>query len=193
MGSSSQFYNTFSFVYPLIDRLLGGHKELLASTANALPGKKLLEIGVGNGSGLQYYKGKFITGIDTSIGMLETARTKNPDDTFLVMDGANMAFEDATFDIVVMSHVLAVAPQPERMIASARRVLKPGGHLLILNHFTPKGPLGWVDKAFSPFSGLLHFRSAFYLEKLDFSGFDLKEIINCGKFGYFKLVILTKP
>ncbi len=193
MGSSSRFYNTFSFVYPLIDRFLGGHKELLAHKANALPGERLLEIGIGNGSGLQYYKGKSITGIDTSDRMLEAARTKNPHCTFLVMDGEAMAFDDASFDIVVMSHVLAVVPHPEKLIAEAERVLVPGGHLLVLNHFTPKGPLGWLDRSFSPLSGLLHFRSAFYPEQLDFSAFYVQEIIKCGKLGYFKLVILRKP
>jgi len=193
MSSSSRFYNAFSFVYPLIDRLLGGHKELLAQKANALPGEKLLEVGVGNGSGLQFYKAKSITGIDTSEGMLDAAQAKNPDCTFLVMDGTSMAFDNACFDIVVMSHVLAVVPHPAKMLSESWRVLKPGGHLLVLNHFTPKGPLGWMDKAFSPFSRLLHFKSAFYFEKLDFSAFGLQEIIKCGKFGYFKLVILRKP
>lgn len=165
---------------------------MLASTANALPGAALLEIGVGNGSGLRFYKGKTIIAIDTSDGMLAAAKIKNPAVAFLVMDGANLTFPDAAFDIVVMSHVLAVVPDPDAMLAEARRVLRPGGHLLILNHFTPKGPLGWLDKAFSPFSALLHFRSAFHLEKLDFLGFETQEILNCGKLGYFKLITLRK-
>lgn len=192
--SSRKFYNAFSFLYPLIDVFIGAHKKSLISHANALPGLSLLEIGVGNGSSLKLYKNKNITAIDTSEGMLANAKIRNSKDIdFIQMDGENLDFSDAAFDIAVMCHVLAVTSNPDRMLIEAFRVLKPKGYLLILNHFTPDNFIGFIDKGFKPFARLLKFRSEFYFEDLDTSNYTIVNNLKCGTLGYFKLIILQKP
>lgn len=192
--TSEKFYNTFSFLYPVIDVFLIGHKKLLANEANMLPAGTLLETGVGNGSHLKLYHNKTITAIDTSAGMLARAKANNPDGiTFIKMDGTKLIFEDSSFDVVVLCHVLAVTEAPDAMLSETHRVLKSGGHLFILNHFTPHNLLGFFDRAFNGIAKLFKFRSEFRLDSLDLSQFRQVKTINCSRFSYFKLIVLQKP
>lgn len=190
---SHKFYNTFAFLYPVIELLLGNHKMVLAEKVNSLSGMTLLEIGVGNGSYLHLYQVKYITAIDTSQAMLDRAKKKAPDAHLYLMDGEALSFDDSSFDSIVLCHVLAVTPLADRMLAEAYRVLKPGGYVFILNHFTPHNFIGFVDRAFRPLAKLLKFKSEFYLEHLDFSKFAIADVVPCGKLKYFKIIILRKP
>ena len=54
------------------------------------------------------------------------------------MDGENLQFPDCYFDYVVLSHVITVVDDPEKLLEETYRVLKPNGKIFILNHFTPK-------------------------------------------------------
>ena len=110
------------------------------------------------------------------------------------MDGENLLLPKAGFDYVVMSHVLAVAKDPDKLLEQVYRVLKPGGKLFILNHFTPDNSLKYIDRAFQPFSRLFHFKSFFRLE--DIHG--LKRFSPVSQKGqgigsYFKLLTYSKP
>jgi phosphatidylethanolamine/phosphatidyl-N-methylethanolamine N-methyltransferase len=53
------------------------------------------------------------------------------------MNGEQLEFPINSFDYVVLSHVIAVADQPEKLLSQCYNVLKSNGKLLILNHFTP--------------------------------------------------------
>lgn len=162
---------------------------------NSAPPGKLLEIGIGNGSHLPSYTGHHITGIDISEAMLKKAqRFKNNNVELLLMNGENLLFPEACFDYVVMSHVLAVAKDPEQLLLQVYSVLKPGGKLFILNHFTPGNWLGYVDRAFQPLSSMLHFKSSFYLHSIrGLQRFFLMKQTELGKYAYFKLLIFCKP
>lgn len=195
MNSTSNFYNRISFLYPLINYFLKGQKEVLIREVNNCAPGKLLEIGVGEGSHLPLYCSHHITGIDVSDGMLEKAKRFESDRIrLLLMDGETMSFSEASFDYVVISHVLAVANDPDKLLKEVYRVLKPEGKLFILNHFTPDNPLEYVDRAFHPFSSLLHLRSVFYADNIDgLKQFRLLKQTDLGKFSYYKLLILSKP
>ena len=195
MQNTGTFYNRISFLYPLINCFIANGKKLLAKEVNALPQGSLLEIGVGEGSHLALYEKHIITGIDISAAMLKKAqRYKKQDTQLLLMDGENLIFTNASFDYVVLSHVLAVSDNPERLLSEAGRVLKPGGRLLILNHFTPDNWLQYADRAFRPFSSLLHFRSVFRLEDIKgIEKFSLQKQVSVGRASYFKLYIVSKP
>lgn len=188
------FYNNFSFFYPIVDIFLKPQKSKLCSEINSLPPGLLLEIGVGNGSHLHLYQKHEITGIDTSRNMLDTAKKyRNKNIELLQMNGENLQFQDASFDYAVLSHVIAVANNPEKVLEETYRVLKPDGKIFILNHFTPDNGLKHFDKAFDRVAKLFHFRSLFYINGLtSIKKFTLLKEIKFGRFAYFKLLIYSK-
>lgn len=164
---TASFYDKFSGLYPVIDFFLKPQKQVLFREINALPDGKLLEIGIGNGAHLKLYQKHSITGIDTSSKMLQPAKKRNPGAMELLqMNGENLQFSENSFDYIVLSHVIAVAKNPEKMLRESRRVLKPGGFLFILNHFTPNNFLKHFDYFLMPISKLFHFRSVFKIEDL---------------------------
>ena len=195
MKSTRSFYNRISILYPVIDFFLKRHRKRLIDAVNSEPPGNLLEVGVGSGSHLQLYKHHCITGIDISESMLHLAEQyKSPENVLMLMDGEHMKFDDGSFDFVVMCHVLAVVGDPDQLLTEAHRVLRPGGMLFILNHFTPAGFLSLVDRISEPVASLFHFRSRFYLSDLNaFQHFHLKHKIALGIGSYFQILIYTKP
>lgn len=162
---------------------------------NSRPSGKLLEIGVGTGTHLKEYEQHAITGIDNSAGMLNRAALQRPAAVeLLLMDGELLLFPADYFDYVVLSHVVAVANDPEQLIREVYRVLKPGGEIFILNHFTPDNWLRYLDKAFQPLARRLHFKSLFQIDNIGpIKKFQLIRQICFGWYGYFKLLIYRKP
>lgn len=191
---TDSFYNKFSTLYPLVDVFLKPQKRVLFNEVNDLAPGRLLEIGVGNGSHLHWYKKHEVVGIDTSAAMLLLARRRGFNNIELLkMDGSQLLFKNEEFDCVVLSHVIAVVDDAEQLMQEVYRVLKPKGRVLILNHFTPQNWLGYTDKAFHLVSKLLHFRSVFYMEGLDtIKRFDLLKQRDLGFASYFKLLIYQK-
>lgn len=105
---------------------------------------EILEIGVGTGRNLGYYPaGARVTAIDLSPRMLERARRRiaGPEVTLLEMDAQALQFPDASFDIVLATFVFCSVPDPVLGLAEARRVCKPSGELLLLEHVRPERPL----------------------------------------------------
>jgi len=192
--ATTNFYNNFSFLYPVIDVFLKLQKRVLFQEINCLPAGHLLEIGIGNGSHLPLYKTHKIVGIDTSTCMLEIAkRQRNPNVELLQMNGENLLFQDQVFDYIVLSHVIAVVDNPEKLLEEACRVLKPNGTIFILNHFTPENWLKYIDKSFSLISKAFHFKSLFDINSLKATKkFTLSREIEFGLFSYFKLLIYNK-
>ncbi|RZK57235.1 MAG: class I SAM-dependent methyltransferase [Pedobacter sp.] len=191
---TDNFYNHFSFFYPVVDLFLKPQKHKLFQEINKLPYGQLLEIGVGNGSHLKLYKTHQVTGIDTSVSMLEVAKKhKTENIQLLQMNGEKLLFPDQTFDYVILSHVIAVVDFPEKVLEETYRVLKPDGQLFILNHFTPNNWLRHIDKVFQVFSKAFHFKSVFHIDSLTtIKKFRLLFEINFGQFSYFKLLIYKK-
>ncbi|WP_290795996.1 class I SAM-dependent methyltransferase [Flavihumibacter sp. UBA7668] len=193
--SIAGFYNTIRVFYPLINLFLLRQRIALIQEINSYPKGNLLEIGIGDGSHLPLYKLHQLTGIDISASMLEKAKQRNVDNAnLLLMDGEALKFPDASYNYIVLSHILAVAGDPEKLLQEVHRVLIPGGTLFILNHFTPETWLSRIDKAFQPLSRLLHFRSYFKIEKIGgLQSFTLEKKEGFGLHDYFQLLIYSKP
>jgi phosphatidylethanolamine/phosphatidyl-N-methylethanolamine N-methyltransferase len=165
--STAAFYDRLAVWYPLIEVFFRTSKAALGQRLDALPPTDLLDLGAGDGSSFKWYAPHRITAVELSSVMLKKARLKAPTGSRLQLgDIHNLPFPDYTFGIAVLSHVLATATNPQQVLAEAARILKPGGRLFILNHFTPEGFPGRIDALFQPFGNLLKFRSVFREEDL---------------------------
>jgi phosphatidylethanolamine/phosphatidyl-N-methylethanolamine N-methyltransferase len=146
------------------------------------PGDKILEVGVGTGINASLYpRHCHVTGIDFSALMLEKARervakkgVKNV--RLQEMDAANLTFADGTFDIVYAPYVISVVSDPVKVVNEMRRVCRPGGKIIILNHFKSRtAAIARVERAISPFTVHIGFKA-----DLDLPGFlaqsDLKPL-----------------
>ena len=130
---------------------------------NSLPGKRVLEVGVGTGLALPLYdRGKRVTGIDLSSEMLERAQARVEAESLshvvalLEQDAEATSFPDASFDVAASMFVASVVPHPRLLLAELRRIVRPGGHILFVNHFVAaSGPRRMVEKAMAPLSRAL--------------------------------------
>src|SRR5436305_10343876 len=129
-------------------------------------GDRLLEVGVGTGiNACLYPRDCRVTGIDLSAPMLEKARErfarKGVNNVRLhEMDAASLKFADGTFDIVYAPYVISVVPDPIAVVREMIRVCRPGGRIVILNHFRSANRAGaWMERAIAPLTLHLGFKS----------------------------------
>jgi phosphatidylethanolamine/phosphatidyl-N-methylethanolamine N-methyltransferase len=129
-------------------------------------GDRVLEVGVGTGINAALYPSDCsVTGIDFSSSMLEKAHDRIArkgvrNVRLLQMDAQNMKFADDSFDIVYAPYVISVVPDPVAVTREMHRVCRPGGKIIILNHFRSKSRLGsWLEKIIAPFTLYLGFKS----------------------------------
>jgi phosphatidylethanolamine/phosphatidyl-N-methylethanolamine N-methyltransferase len=168
-------YRRWAGVY---DTVFGGvsafGRRRAVAAVNSLPGLAVLEVGVGTGLALpRYDRTKRVTGIDLSHEMLEKARERTAAerlthvDALLEMDAEAMDFADNSFDIAVAMFTASVVPDAKRLFAEMRRVVRPGGRLLFVNHFAAEnGPRWWVERAMAPLSRTLGWHPDFALQDL---------------------------
>jgi phosphatidylethanolamine/phosphatidyl-N-methylethanolamine N-methyltransferase len=137
------------------------------------PHDRVLEVGVGTGINTSLYPTNCqVTGIDLSSSMLEKARERVQREglrnvRLMEMDAGALTFADDSFDIVYAPYLVSVVPDPVKVVREMRRVCKPGGKIIVLNHFRSANPiLSRVERAISPFTVHIGFKS-----DLDLPGF----------------------
>jgi phosphatidylethanolamine/phosphatidyl-N-methylethanolamine N-methyltransferase len=177
-------YRRWAGIY---DAVFGGiflaARRRAVALVNHLPGREVLEVGVGTGLALPDYAAeKRVTGIDLSAEMLAQARKRvvesDIDNVVALreMDAEATDFADASFDIAVAMFVASVVPDPRALLAEMRRVVRPGGNILFISHFTArKGLLWWVERALAPASRALGWHPDFAVEAL-FTSDDLSRV-----------------
>jgi phosphatidylethanolamine/phosphatidyl-N-methylethanolamine N-methyltransferase len=158
--ATAQTKARYSRIAPLYDTLEAPMERLFHSRfrrrlfTHVRP-SEILEIGVGTGRNIKYYPaGARVTAIDLSPRMLERARRQiaSRQVTILEMDAQALDFPDDSFDIVLATFVFCSVPDPVLGLAEARRVCKPGGELLLLEHVRPeRRSMGGVFDLLNPF------------------------------------------
>ncbi|GLO68998.1 class I SAM-dependent methyltransferase [Phaeobacter inhibens] len=161
---------------PVYDRTFGALTNLARRRAvgyvNEHRSGRILEVGVGTGLSLPLYKSDvMVTGIDFSEEMLRKAKKRVAEndlqhvEALRQMDARELDFPDATFDTVCAMHVLSVVPDPEKVMGEIARVLKPGGKVVITNHFLrDQGVLAFLERVSAPFANVLGWHSDFEID-----------------------------
>jgi phosphatidylethanolamine/phosphatidyl-N-methylethanolamine N-methyltransferase len=162
---------------PVYDRTFGkisteGRKSAVRHI-NSRKGS-VLEVGVGTGLALSEYAPHLdITGIDLSPDMLEKARERVAEEGLtnvkglLEMDAGNLEFASGAFATTVAMYVITVVPEPEKVMRELARVTRPGGEVILVNHFSQtEGVRGWVERRMAPFAELIGWRPVFDVSRV---------------------------
>ncbi|MBI2349945.1 MAG: methyltransferase domain-containing protein [Deltaproteobacteria bacterium] len=163
----SKLYSDFA---PLYDKVFGkifsSRLRQVIRSLNIPRGAKVLEVGAGTGTSFPAYPPHCeVTGIDLAPDMLARAQGKILENGWthlkvLEMDALHLKFPDDSFDYVMAFHVVTVVPDPIRMIEEAKRVCRPGGKIVIVNHFTSDFPLlGFLTEIWDPVTRRLGWRT----------------------------------
>ena len=116
-------------------------------------GGSVLEVGVGTGLALSHYAKARKRVTEERLTQVRELRQ---------MDARTLDFPDNSFDFVSAMHVISVVPEPQKVMAEAARVCKPGGKVIIVNHFaTEKGFLAVAERVAAPLDHLLGWHSDF--------------------------------
>ncbi|MDQ7262070.1 class I SAM-dependent methyltransferase [Paracoccus sp. PS-1] len=137
-------------------------------------GGSVLEVGVGTGLSLEHYGPQMqVTGIDFSQDMLDKAIAKvqrlglKQVRALRQMDARKLDFPDGSFDTVTAMHVLSVVPEPEKVMAEIARVCRPGGKVVITNHFArERGALAALERVFAPLANTIGWHSDFPIDRV---------------------------
>ena len=151
-------YAILSPVYDfLFDKIFYPGRVAAIDLLEIQPGNRVLEVGVGTGLNLPLYSRDCnVTGIDISKEMLRKAEERvltlgMVNTKLMVMDGSKLDFPDDSFDRVIATYVISAVPDPVKTLLEMRRVCKPSGHLVILNHFKSENPvIGMFEKLLAP-------------------------------------------
>jgi phosphatidylethanolamine/phosphatidyl-N-methylethanolamine N-methyltransferase len=191
-------YRRYAGIYDLLfGPIMHPGRRRIVRALDLRPGNAVLEVGVGTGLSLPLYPSFVrVTGIDISREMLDRAHRRvarerlSHVEAIQEMDAQAMNFPDARFDKVVAMYVVSVVPDPRRLVEEMRRVCKPDGEILIVNHFRSRN---WLLAAFetmlAPLSRLAGFRPDVALGPfLADTGLEVIEIRSTNLFGYWKVI-----
>ncbi|WP_298260845.1 methyltransferase domain-containing protein [uncultured Litoreibacter sp.] len=190
---------------PIYDKTFGkitnAGRQAAVEFINAQDIETALEVGVGTGLALPLYRSDLqVTGIDFSEDMLEKAWTKVKDlglhqvQDLRQMDARNLDFPDNHFDTVAAMHIISVVPEPERVMAEMTRVCKPGGKIVITNHFARQnGLLARAERIVAPFANLIGWHSDFEISTvLGQPNLSVTERNNLPPMGMMTFLVLQK-
>jgi ubiquinone/menaquinone biosynthesis C-methylase UbiE len=151
-------YDRLAFAYDILEAPLERLRfaEWRKRLRGRIAGPAVLEVGVGTGKNFPYYpSGEQVVGIDLSPHMLMRARRKASKLDLNVdlreMDVQSLDFPDHCFDTVFATFVFCSVPDPVAGLRELRRVCKPSGRLLLLEHMRPENiVLGLIFDVFNP-------------------------------------------
>ncbi|MFQ5851647.1 MAG: class I SAM-dependent methyltransferase [Candidatus Binatia bacterium] len=191
----------YSDLAPLYDKVFGkifySRLRHVIDVLNIPRGAKVLEVGVGTGTSFPAYPSHCeVTGIDVAPHMLARAGAKILKNGWthlkvLKMDALHLEFPDDVFDYVMAFHVVTVVPDPIRMMEEAKRVCRPGGTIVIVNHFTTESPiLGALTEALDPVTRRLGWHTNVRLEPfVRATQLKIKKAYKLSKFSLYTVLV----
>ncbi len=167
-------YNRYSSIYDVVfGKVFHSGREMAPALLDLFPGAQLLEVGVGTGLSFPLLPRNIrITAVDLSQKMLDRAKKRahslalrNID--LIKMDATNLNFPDHSFDRVLAAYFVSTVPNPVKVVLEMKRVCRPGGLLVFMNHFQSDNRLtAPFEKAVSPLFYRLGFRTDLNLNRL---------------------------
>jgi phosphatidylethanolamine/phosphatidyl-N-methylethanolamine N-methyltransferase len=167
-------YKLYAPAYDLVfDWIFHPGREAAIRALGIEPGHHVLEVGIGTGLNLPIYPARCrLTGIDLSEEMLRKAYDKVAElgltnVSLRAMDATVMEFDDNEFDSSVATYTISAVPDPVSVLREMRRVVKPGGSIVVLNHFrSERRVVGRIEDLVAPVCTRLGWKSNLPLEPL---------------------------
>jgi ubiquinone/menaquinone biosynthesis C-methylase UbiE len=199
--ATARLSRKYNLVGPIYDLLEWPSERLVLAEGRTklfqkVPPGTLLEVGIGTGKNIPFYPDNVsVTAIDISKRMIERARKRaqrlERKIHLKIMDMQNLPFPDASFDTVVGTLVFCTVPAPRLALKEIKRVLKPGGRLVILEHGRPNN-----KNLATLFTLLSRFTVTFWgdhlnremVPLLDTAGFVIEEVENISR-DFWKLIV----
>ena len=181
----------------VVERIwFGGARQWIGQRAHG----RVLEVAIGTGLNLPHYRADTtITGVELSPAMLAIARQRaghlGRTADLREGDAEHLPFNDASFDTVVCALALCTIPKPAAAIAEMKRVLVPGGTLLLVDHIASSWPpiraLQWLLEQVTVRTAGEHFTRR-QLPLVQATGFQI-EASERLKAGTIERVVARKP
>lgn len=195
-------YQRLAAVYDAMESLAEGRYRPWRQTLWSLVrGPRVLEVGVGTGKNLPYWPAHIqITAIDLTPGMLVRARSladKLGRAADLPLgDVQALDFPDAWFDSAIATFVFCSVPDPVLGLRELRRVVRPGGHVLLLEHLRSPNPmLGSLMDLMNPLVVRLMGANVNRrtVENVRAAGLQINRLDDLWLGGVFKLIVASVP
>jgi phosphatidylethanolamine/phosphatidyl-N-methylethanolamine N-methyltransferase len=167
-------YKLYAPAYDLVfDWIFHPGREAAIRLCDIRPDHHVLEVGIGTGLNLPLFPRRTrITGIDLSEEMLRKAKERVRElglstVTLRAMDATVMDFPENEFDSAVATYTISAVPDPVGVLREMRRVVKPGGSIVVLNHFrSERRVMGRLEDMVAPVCTRLGWKSNLPLEPL---------------------------
>lgn len=198
-------YARWAPIYDVVYDKLTEPAARAAVDAAVACGPRVLEAGVGTGLSLGYYPAHAeVHGVDLSEDMLRRAQAKvdkrglSHVKSLQVMDVTHLTFPDGMFDAVTAQFIITLVPEPEAALDQFARVLRPGGEIVLANHFgQPAGAIAALEEFASPLAKAIGWSSAFKASRVAQwargTGFmEVVELKPLFPVGFFKLMRIRK-
>jgi phosphatidylethanolamine/phosphatidyl-N-methylethanolamine N-methyltransferase len=198
-------YARWAPIYDVVyDKLTEPAARAVVNAAMAC-GSRVLEAGVGTGLALGYYPARAeVYGVDLSEDMLARAQEKVNRRGFThvrslqVMDVTRLGFPDEMFDAVAAQFLITLVPSPEDALTEFARVLRPGGEIILANHFgQPSGLIAKVEELAAPLASAIGWSSDFKATRVEAwargtGRMEVVELKSLFPAGFFKLMRIRK-
>ena len=193
----SRVYSNYASLY---DRTFGkifyNRIEQVIASLHIPPGAQVLEMGVGTGVSFPAYpKHCKVMGIDLAPEMLAQADAKISRNRWshlrvMQMDALHLNFPSDAFDYVTAFHTVTVVPDPVQMVSEAKRVCRPGGEIVIVNHFTSELPIvGPLTEALDPLTRHLGWSTKLRLDEfLAATGLSVEAVYKLSKSSLYTII-----
>jgi phosphatidylethanolamine/phosphatidyl-N-methylethanolamine N-methyltransferase len=198
-------YARWAPIYDVVyDKLTEPAARAVVNAAMAC-GSRILEAGVGTGLALGYYPARAeVYGVDLSEDMLARAQEKVNRRGFThvrslqVMDVTRLGFPDEMFDAVAAQFLITLVPSPEDALTEFARVLRPGGEIILANHFgQPSGLVAKAEELAAPLASAIGWSSDFKATRVEAwargtGRMEVVELKSLFPAGFFKLMRIRK-